>query len=254
MDTLTIEQLSQIPWNRKFVSGPDVPPEPDIDEIAKLVDVPFMKRRNDYGLFYSWVEVIKMTGNRGMTILDSSCGRGQIAQILNLKGNKVKACDIEDYFCADRKVIDFTKADLNSTFPYEDKSFDLIINCEGLEYLNDSDYFLRECKRVLKKDGRLILSVPNIQSIVSQISFFRKGTLMSYESCLPSRKNLIYLPLLKAQLNRNNFTIKEISGNIPLGGRMIRYFSSFARLFSAYKRNPFIPFAHSLIIEAILYN
>lgn len=53
----------------------------------------------------------------------------------------------------------FRQTDLAS-FPCEDNYFDYIVSLETLEHAPDPLKFLRECYRVLKSDGTLILSCP----------------------------------------------------------------------------------------------
>jgi SAM-dependent methyltransferase len=51
----------------------------------------------------------------------------------------------------------------NDTFPYADQSFNLVIFAEIIEHLlNDPCKVLREIKRVLKPNGVLILTTPNV--------------------------------------------------------------------------------------------
>ena len=51
----------------------------------------------------------------------------------------------------------------NDQFPYEDGDFDLVIFAEIIEHLlNDPSKVLREIKRVLKQNGTLILTTPNV--------------------------------------------------------------------------------------------
>jgi len=54
--------------------------------------------------------------------------------------------------------------DLNDKFPVKSKSIDIVTNNQVIEHLNDTDHFLSEISRVLKKDGLLILSSENLSS------------------------------------------------------------------------------------------
>lgn len=55
--------------------------------------------------------------------------------------------------------IDFL-TDLNRGLPLRDASFDTLIMSNLLEHISEPLIALKECKRVLKNDGRLIMSVP----------------------------------------------------------------------------------------------
>lgn len=46
------------------------------------------------------------------------------------------------------------------TFPFEDSSYDCVISSEVLEHVFNADEFLSEINRCLKKDGKLLLTVP----------------------------------------------------------------------------------------------
>jgi len=249
MDTLSIEQLEQIPWNTRYVVGPEVPPEPPINEIRKLVNIPFMKRKKKYPLFYSWSETIKCVGKKPCKVLDAACGRGIISQILFFKGHDVFACDIENYFIADNHI-DFRRVDLNSSLPYADNYFDVVINCEGLQYLKHSSIFIEEAARVLKNKGNLILSIPNIHSIASRYNFFKTGQLSGYNVHVLSRQNITYLPYLSELLTVYNFRIIDIKGNIPQFGPKLKILDYFLGRFLFGDENEVIRFSHSLIINA----
>lgn len=60
-------------------------------------------------------------------------------------------------------------ADLNNFFPFKSNSFDTIFAGEVLEHMVNDISFLKECRRVLKKYGELVLSVPNICSLKNRI-------------------------------------------------------------------------------------
>jgi SAM-dependent methyltransferase len=250
VDTLTKAQLERVPWNTRFVTGPGVPPEPPLDRIREFVDVPFLKRDRRFPLFYSWVEVVRSVGDEPCRVLDAACGRGVVAQILFFKGHEVSACDIEtDYFCADRRI-KFQPCDLNGKFPYPDDHFDVVLNCEGLECLEGSAHFFKETARVLRRRGRLVLSIPNIQSLVGRYNFFRSGLLASYDTALLDRRNILYLPFLAELLPQIGFGLTGIKGNVPQLTLKSRIFNF---LFGGFLKNlddPVVRFSHSLIITA----
>jgi SAM-dependent methyltransferase len=56
--------------------------------------------------------------------------------------------------------IKIKQADLNLKLPFESKIFDVVVMGEVLEHLPYWDITLNEVKRILKKDGLLIGSIP----------------------------------------------------------------------------------------------
>jgi len=66
--------------------------------------------------------------------------------------------------------------DISKGFPYDDESFDIIFVSEVIEHIFDTTTFLKECNRILKKDGIMVLTTPNIASIGNRINllFFGK--------------------------------------------------------------------------------
>ena len=150
MNNLTIEQLNQIPWNKKYVSGPEVPPEPDPEEIPGLLEVLFMKRDSRYLQFYTWHEIIKLVGVTPLKVLDAACGRGQICQALKFYDHNITGADIDNCFCANADI-PFVQANLDLDFPFADEKFDVVINSTALLYLKTSEHFFNETKRILKQ-------------------------------------------------------------------------------------------------------
>jgi len=51
--------------------------------------------------------------------------------------------------------------DVNEGIPFDDNTCDYLICLEVLEHLENATFFLAEARRVLKPNGRLIISVPN---------------------------------------------------------------------------------------------
>lgn len=99
-------------------------------------------------------------------VLDIACGSGYGSYYLLQQGaREVVGVDIsmeavnyakEKYL---HRKITFIKGDAEK-LPF-DEQFDVIITLETIEHLHEQLAFLQEMKRVLKKDGVLILSTPN---------------------------------------------------------------------------------------------
>lgn len=69
------------------------------------------------------------------------------------------------------KYLDEVKVcDLNKDkIPYNNNSFNIVICSEVIEHIYDTDRLLQEIKRILKKDGVLIISTPNLASLLNRI-------------------------------------------------------------------------------------
>jgi SAM-dependent methyltransferase len=59
--------------------------------------------------------------------------------------------------------------------PYDDNFFDAITFTEVIEHLEDHRKILKEINRVLKKDGVLVITTPNILNMKSRIRFLLVG-------------------------------------------------------------------------------
>lgn len=82
------------------------------------------------------------------------------------------------------------KCDLNNP-PYKIKSrqYDSIIAADVIEHLEQPFQFIRECKRILTKNGRLIITTPNMTGLQNILAdnkgIFRKESLDKKRKYLP---------------------------------------------------------------------
>jgi len=119
------------------------------------------------------IEVFSRFPERG-ALLEIPAGEGALAWQLFKLGYRVTAGDIDPRFFK-VEAIPCIYVDLNRPFPLEDSRFDYISCIEGIEHLQDQFLFVRECHRVLKPGGWLVLSTPNILNLASRLKFFLSG-------------------------------------------------------------------------------
>lgn len=115
-----------------------------------------------------------LKGKKFEKILDVGCGDGGLAKLMqDALGAEVYGTDIsaKGVEIANKKGIRAKVADLSKEIPFEDNYFDLIIANELIEHLVNPDLFLRECNRVLKKDGAILIATPNLSFWLNRLLF-----------------------------------------------------------------------------------
>lgn len=109
-------------------------------------------------------------------ILDIGCWDGNF--LLKLKERWYSNLHwIDQYFDMKNTDIDFSKQDINNGLLFDDNSFDAIFLLDVIEHVPNQFFLFDEIHRILKKDGLLIISTPNITSIIWKINFVVNDTL-----------------------------------------------------------------------------
>lgn len=109
----------------------------------------------------------------GQIVLDIASGEGYGSNILASKALKVFGVDI------DLTTVNLASAKYNlenidflvgstSFIPLTDNSVDVVVSFETIEHHDEHDQMMKEIKRVLKKDGLLIISTPD-KSVYSDL-------------------------------------------------------------------------------------
>ncbi len=115
-------------------------------------------------------------------VLDFGCGEGAFAQRLTDAGFHVDGCDLDtDQIKAEvrNKIkIDLNKPSFADNFS---SSYDRVFAIEIIEHLENPWKTLRDILSILKDDGLLVLSTPNVSSFISRLRFFMRGTLLAFE-------------------------------------------------------------------------
>jgi SAM-dependent methyltransferase len=94
-------------------------------------------------------------------MLDVGCGDGTL---LSLVGDRVDrfGIDIVQQAPVYAGSVHFMQGDVSTGLPFSNATFDVVHSSELIEHLLDTESFLRECLRVLRPGGRLVVSTPNL--------------------------------------------------------------------------------------------
>ena len=106
-------------------------------------------------------QILQTLNSPNPRILDVGCGTGANLKMLAAFG-KAEGVDISTQavdFCRERGL-NSVKLGAAEQLPYENASFELVTALDVIEHLDDDDAGLREMRRVLSPDGRLLLFVP----------------------------------------------------------------------------------------------
>ena len=120
--------------------------------------------KEDYAHFFSWLNI--PPGVKGLSLLDVACGQGFFLQCAE------QANDYLALFGVDFSPVAIKKAGakLNSAsfletsvyeLPFQDETFDYIVNLGSLEHFGRPGDSLKELGRVLKDAGKAMIIVPN---------------------------------------------------------------------------------------------
>lgn len=104
--------------------------------------------------------------SQNVSVREVGCKYSVIRDLLRNKNNKIDYIAIDIDQATLEKIPDyhpgqFLQHNANNGLPFEDGCADYLVCLEVLEHLENATYFLNETARILKKDGRAIISVPN---------------------------------------------------------------------------------------------
>lgn len=149
----TLEEL------KEFYKEKDAHIEP-----AKERDI-FMHR------FEKIIKIIEKFKNKGK-LLDIGCSYGYFLELAQRHGWESYGVEISDYvsrYCREKLNLNvFTGVVSEAHYP--DQHFDVITMFHTLEHASDPRNYLREINRILKRDGLLVVAVPNIESLKAKLT------------------------------------------------------------------------------------
>lgn len=187
------------------------------------------------------VKDLSFNKSKSIYVLDIGCGEGTLGKLLKEKlKDKVSiiGCDISDTilkaafdYYSDVVQIDVETDELIHKFGQY--KFDYILALEVLEHLFKPEHVLQQCYSILKEDGTLVTSFPNIAWYKYRIDML-KGHFPKNYLLFPGEhiQNFTYYSFNKL-LVENEFIPIEIDGQfiVPRILRPARFFNSIFRKF-----------------------
>ena len=126
----------------------------------------------DYYRFRKLNEIIQSIldskkDQKEVVIIDIGSGDGQFMKYIKEncpKDIKFKFIGIDKYISDRSFDFDLRNEDIEDKINLQDNYADIIIAAEIIEHIKNTDTFIKELKRILKNDGSILITTPNLAS------------------------------------------------------------------------------------------
>lgn len=137
----------------------------------------------DYGSGFEKIK--RLVGEEdfsGKKVLDLGCGDGRVSAEMVRLGATVIGYDVDPVAIelAKQNGLDGRVADLESELDIGDDAMDLVLCLDTLEHIYNEDGLVSEIARVLKPEGRTVISIPNHFDIRNRVSFLFGGSIVHW--------------------------------------------------------------------------
>lgn len=118
-------------------------------------------------------------------VLDLGGGAAHFAKTLTNYFEYVHLMDFAPIVRSERIMC--SSGNLNDTLPYSDATFDAVVSLEVIEHLENPRHFVREIERILKVNGRCLITTPNQTSLASKLCLLLRDQFQHFQdSCYPA--------------------------------------------------------------------
>jgi 2-polyprenyl-3-methyl-5-hydroxy-6-metoxy-1,4-benzoquinol methylase len=165
--------------------------------------------------YHKFLELLE--GKKKARILDIGCGAGDFLLMLKKQGfQKVEGLDYSRQAknFAEKRGLKVALCDIEEETPSFKKKFDVIVCGDILEHVFEPDFFLNKIKKLLKKNGWLLISVPNAGWYLNGIllTLFPRFLRLSPAFGVWTHCNQFTFHTLKKLLQDSGFDVVELVG------------------------------------------
>ena len=171
-------------------------------------------------------ELVSLVDVHAQNVLELGCAYGSTGRALKMRQNvRVVGVELDPgaaavaQTCLDEVVV----ADLDSyRFPWAAESFDVVVAGDIIEHLKDPWRVLHEVRRLLKPNGQVVISIPNIANhdIIEQLA---NGVFNYTDAGLLDRTHLHFF-------TRKTFASTLMDAGLQVSGIYAIYDGAYARL------------------------
>jgi len=155
---------------------------------------------------------------RGKKVLDVGCLGGRISKLIMDQNNEVWGVEVNPNSAevAKGRGVKVKVANVEDGLPFESGQFDVVNAGEVVEHLYDTKSFFSEAHRVLKDDGVLIFTTPNLNSLENRVRILAGGYLSMVgaypEDHFGDHVRVFNLGKIRELCEQTGFVVDEVRG------------------------------------------
>lgn len=116
-----------------------------------------------------WDLALGLLTRKSGRLLEVAAGGGFLSDDLRKKGFEVTGSDFVNQW--QFPEIPFTQLDLDEPLPFEAAEFDVVMFTEAIGYIENPCGTMREFHRILRPDGELVITMPNVFALQTRFKF-----------------------------------------------------------------------------------
>lgn len=171
--------------------------------------------------FHTHMKLLNLVKN-GSNVLEIGCSTGYFSEKLVQKNCRVWAVEIDKeaaLIAQQRKNVKVLNCDVRQITDYmsTNKKFDVILLADILEHLEDPLGVLIQLKKYLSRDGKILISLPNIANFAIRFKLFFEGEFTYQDYGILDRTHLRFFSKATSENLIHQARLKISSSDVVAG-------------------------------------